>query len=272
VRVKRDGFEVRARKGYWAPSQNAIIEAREKAIAAEMPDDIGKAMATLTPSTARRLVDVWTGTARTADGQPVLTIAWAAHAAHDRPEHPAAVVVTGLDASGAAVFDARVEPSGASFPVSPGVMQLRVSVRDGEDQVIDSEVRTLTIPEYDEQHLALSTPVVLRARTALELRGIREDLNPPPFAGHEFSRGDRVLVRVNVYNDHRAEAAVSARLKSRTGKVLVTLPVNALTDRPGVYEIDFPIASVAVGDFVIALEATRGQERVETMVGIRVGG
>jgi hypothetical protein len=38
------------------------------------------------------------------------------------------------------------------------------------------------------------------------------------------------------------------------------------------YQIDLPLQSVAPGDYVIAVAASKGAERVETFVAIRVAG
>ena len=56
----------------------------------------------------------------------------------------------------------------------------------------------------------------------------------------------------------------------RTGRQLVALPVAPLAGRAGSYQIDLPLSSVAPGDYVIAVEAVRGQEKAETHVAVRV--
>ena len=50
------------------------------------------------------------------------------------------------------------------------------------------------------------------------------------------------------------------------------LAVTPIAARPGTYQIDLPLSSVAPGDYVIGVEATKGDEHVETFVAIRVTG
>src|SRR5262249_7114694 len=91
-----------------------------------------------------------------------------------------------------------------------------------------------------------------------------------PFAGREFNRTDRVFVRIAVYGEAATEAKVTARLLSRTGGELRTLAITP--PRPGLesYEIDVPLASLARGDFVIAIAAAAGDDRAETLFPLRV--
>ena len=77
VRVNRSGLEVRARHGYWAPSEKAVEEAKAAAAAATPPDAVAEALASLTPATSRHVLDLWTGLGRADDGKPTLTLAWA---------------------------------------------------------------------------------------------------------------------------------------------------------------------------------------------------
>ncbi len=97
------------------------------------------------------------------------------------------------------------------------------------------------------------------------------DADAPPFAGNELARGDRLLVRTALFGN-AADTTVTSRLVSRAGRDLVSLPVAPLTARPGTYQVDLPLSSVAPGDYVIALTAKRGAETVETFVSIRVTG
>jgi hypothetical protein len=62
--------------------------------------------------------------------------------------------------------------------------------------------------------------------------------------------------------------AVSARLMTRDQKVLVTLPVTALPE--GTYQIDLPLASIARGDFLLAIEAVLNDERATALLPLRV--
>jgi hypothetical protein len=63
------------------------------------------------------------------------------------------------------------------------------------------------------------------------------------------------------------------RVGSWAGKAITaTLPIAPLAGRAGFYQIDLPLQSVAPGDYVIAIEASKGTERAETFVAIRVAG
>ena len=143
--------------------------------------------------------------------------------------------------------------------------------RDAEDRVIDSETRVVQVPAMSGTSLLWGSPVLLRGRTPREIRALADDLDAPPFAGHEFTRADRLLVRTPLFGD-AAEATITARLTGRQGQRLVALPVAPLAGREGSYQIDLPLSSVAPGDYVIAVEASKGGERAEAFVAIRVSG
>ena len=66
---------------------------------------------------------------------------------------------------------------------------MAVSVRDAEDRVIDTEVRSVTVPPADASGLSWSTPVLLRARTPIEIRTLLAEADPAPFAGNDLARG-----------------------------------------------------------------------------------
>ena len=91
-----------------------------------------------------------------------------------------------------------------------------------------------------------------------------------PFAGREFVRTDRVFVRFAVYGSAAGRASVSAQLTSRVGAPLLALPVTPLTDGEAKYQIDLPLASNARGDYLIAVEATYGDEKARMLVPLRV--
>jgi hypothetical protein len=87
------------------------------------------------------------------------------------------------------------------------------------------------------------------------------------YAGRDFDRSDRLRVRVQVYGTASEGAAVSARLVGARGATLAKLPVEAV--RPGTYQIDL-VAAISRGEFLIAIEAVKDTERVETMVPFRI--
>ena len=113
-------------------------------------------------------------------------------------------------------FQGTVDQRGPTFPVVPGDVKVVLTVRDKEEHVLDTETRTLTVPPAGGQELAWSSPTLFRGRSPIEMRAINGDPNPPPFAGHEFARADRLLVRVALYGDS-ADATVASRLVGRQG-------------------------------------------------------
>src|SRR5205823_5466509 len=115
-----------------------------------------------------------------------------------------------------------------SFEARPGKMQLRISVESAASDVLDSETREVAIPDLTASE-ALGTPAVFRARTVRELQQLKSDAQASPTASREFSRTDRVFVRVPVYDPN---ATVTAKLLNRAGNAMADLPVSANAQAP----------------------------------------
>ena len=263
VRLKQGGLEVRGRSGFWAPRATELARAKKEAEAAAVPTPVTRAFAELPTETARRPAEFWVGLMPVASEECEVTIAWIARGAiADRPAATVDVVATG---STGELHNGPVEPRGQTFAAPPGRLVLNFSVRDAQGEIIDKEVRTITVPQPDSVALGLSTPVMYRARNPVEIRAL--DKNPPVYAGRDFDRSDRLRVRVHVYGSASEGAAVSARLVGARGATLAKLPVEAV--RPGTYQIDL-VASISRGEFLIAIEAVKDAERVETMVPFRI--
>jgi VWFA-related protein len=269
VKVKRPGIDVRARRGYWAPDATEIEHARTEAAAADaIPPDVTSAVAALSAARAERIVDVWVGAGRGADGGPAVTVAWAPRAAAGRPDPTRSVSVTVKGTGGDRSFDARLDAGALSFPSPPGAVQLQIAVRDADGNILDEERRPFTVPDLAAAALAIGTPVLERARTVADARAIAAGRPARPFAGREFSRIDRLFVRVMVYGASALEAEVSARLTSKAGAALLEIPVVHM---PGAgYQIEVPLASIARGDYLIAIAAAHGEERTRALVPLRV--
>ncbi len=267
VRVKRSGLDVRARAGYWAPTIGDMKRA-ERESATALPPAIAAALSQLTPAAARRSVDLWIGTGLGPGGQPQVRLSWAPREAGDPSDGAdvAAATLVATSETGPA-FDGEVDRRGLTFDAPPGPLQITFSARDEAGDVLDRHERTIEVPDPTAAGMWISSPLVIRTSSPLELRNVRSDPAPTPSPEREFSRSDRLLIRFTIHGANAAPAEVTARLLNNRADPLTPLQVA----RSGAScEIDLPLVSIARGDFLIRIEAHHANERVQVYVPIRI--
>ena len=264
VHVKRPGVEVKARTGYFAPSLAEMDAAAKKASENAAPPEISKALEriTETPHVATT-GDLWAGAQPGADGHPTITAVWT------RRGSEGAAQSSWLRAStddGHVYFDGPFDDR-ISFIAVPGALHLRHQLIEADGSRSDRQESTLDVPDFASKPIALTTPMLLRARTPLELRTLLAAKDPLPYAGRQFDRTDRVLVRFAATGAGAADATVTAHLLSRTGTALSTLPLKST---PSGYELDLPLGSIAHGEYVISFEASHGADQAKQLLPFRV--
>jgi VWFA-related protein len=267
VRLNKDGFEIRARSGYFAPSSAEVERGRAEAAAAEVPADIERALGELSLNARPdHSLDYWIGTSRGDQGLTRVSIAWIPRAsASTNGEISLAIQATSPD--GKSYFSSGGTTSRQlSFDAPAGDLVLKMKALDARGEEIESESRRLTVPGFDGAKLAVGSPMVLRTRTAREARAIAEGAEGQPEARREFDRSDRLFVRIPVYGGQ--DVAVAARLLNRQGKELRVLTVAPLKE--GIYQVDLPLSVSVRDDYVIAIEATRGTDSARALVPFRV--
>jgi hypothetical protein len=160
-------------------------------------------------------------------------------------------------------------PSRVTFDVSPGKMQLRVSVEGAASQVLDSEVREITVPDLTATQTLFGTPEVFRARTVRDFAQLKADGDAIPSTGRDFSRTDRLLIRVPVYGPGESTPAISVHLLNRGGSAMNELP-SAPGSKPAVQQIEVPLAGLAPGEYVIEIKAGADGGDAKELIGFRV--
>jgi VWFA-related protein len=272
VRVKRPGVQVRARKGYWALTQEQTARALAPPKAAP-PKAVEVALAAVNRPGRASVVRTWVGTSRGENGKTRVTFVWEPLPKQlgEKPgsrEEPAGVTITAVAPDGSPYFRGAV-PSRITFDVNPGKIQLRMSVTGAASQVLDSETREIAIPDLTSTQTMIGTPEVLRARTARELQQLKSDPAGIPIAAREFSRTDRLIIRVPAYGPGGTTPALSIHLLGRAGNSMSELaPAPAPT--AGMQQVELPLAALAPGEYVVEIKATgEGGEAIEH-VGFRV--
>jgi hypothetical protein len=142
-----------------------------------------------------------------------------------------------------------------------------MAIEGGGAQPLDRDVREIAVREL-KGPVAIGTPEVLRARTAVELRAIEDDPRAVPVASRRFSRRETLLIRFAAYapgDDIRA----GARLLSRFGQAIRTLTVGRVGDD---HQIVLPLAPFAPGDYVIEVSATSPAGGAKELVNFHVAG
>jgi len=267
VRVKHSGVQVRARNGYWAPRGADVDRARAIALAAALPSPVAKAFKELTPDNSRRPAEFWVGLAPASDNQIQVNLVWTPRPGIEGRAAAGSVVAMATSGSGR-LFDGVIKDGGIMFNSPPGTVQLDLTIRDSTGEMIDREQRTITVPDIQKTTLALTTPVVSRARTPAEFRQLTSLADSVAFAGREFSRSDRLIVRVSPYGTASNDAEVTAQLVGPRGATLAELPIHS--EEGGGFRLDLPLSSLATGEFLIAIAARTPAERVEALVPLRI--
>jgi len=261
VRVKRGGYDVRARAGYWAPKPGDVEKAQAVAAAAVLPEPIATAFAALTPPNSSRVVETSIDVKPLSKGRSQITVAWT-----PLRDLPAGVVPADLSValkSGETLVEGRVQPGGTSFEVPDGAVQLSMRVLDRAGEIVDRETRSVMTRTAEEQFWL--TAVVHRAASAAEVRSLAGS-DAPIYAGRQFVRTDRLLIRIHAYGKTGESVTLTGRLIDRRGATLLPL---AISGSSAGWQLDLPLASIAPGDFALVFEAQSGGERAETVVPLR---
>lgn len=265
VQVKRPGVDVKARTGYFAPSLAELETARRTAAAAEAPPEISKALSALVDAPHVTVAgDLWAGVTRGPSGTPRVSAVWTPRDG----ERAGGVTLRASAEDGRVVFEGPVAAAPVVFDAEPGTIRLRRTVVEAGGAPGDRQETTLEVPDFATAPLSIATPALFRARTPIELRAIQGADGPPPFAGRQFARTDRIIVRFEVFGAAAADATVTVALLSRQGAKLAAMPLRKAPSGP--YEIDLPIGSIARGEYVFEIAASHGADQAKALLSFRV--
>src|SRR5690606_39000633 len=106
------------------------------------------ALAQLTPSTARRTVDIWVGTGVGGDGRPEVRIAWAPRADEYDFDTSAVTRVNAVAKNGTGeAYSGEVDARGVRFEAPPGPLHISVEAHDAAGEMVDRYERTIEVPD-----------------------------------------------------------------------------------------------------------------------------
>ncbi len=293
--MKRQGVEVRARKGYWAYTTEDVARATAAPKAGPPPEISHALNAIAEPAGSGHAARFWTGTDQAAGGQSRVTFVWEplAMAESTRTGLAARVVLTATAPDGRPLFRGPVPDKSAAeaalpattvpatappaaagasvaFNAAPGPIELRIVVENARGQIIDSTTQSLTVPDYAKTPASFGTPRIYRARTAREMLLARNNLDATPTATREFSRGERLLIRFDAYAaGGGARPEVTAKLLNRTGASMADVPVQTADGKP--FQIDFPLASLAAGEYLIQIDGKTPSGTAQQIIAFKVG-
>ncbi len=289
VNVKRRGVSVRARKGYWALTKEDVARATAPP-KPEAPPAINKALAELAVPSRGHAARFWIGTARGENGLTKVTIAWEPGAevgVAEKTDAAARVMITAISPDGRPVFRGRV-PEGAAaaappptasasapktggvvtFDAPPGALQLRMAVEGTRGELLDSVTRELKVPDFTQVAVSFGTPRLYAARSVRELQAIRAMPSAAPAVDREFSRADRLLIRIDAYAPGGVVPTVTARLLNRSGGAMVDIPLQATGST---FEAELQLSSLGAGEYMIEFTAKAESGTTQETIAFRVG-
>jgi VWFA-related protein len=269
VGVNRPGVHVTARRGYWAPPPEDL-----SASPRPTPDPaLSRALEALASLGKGRPIDVWIGSAPSADQRTEVQLAWEA-LAHARQGVASVLEVEPLTRGGAAsgapqtiAASGNSSTSVARFLLEPGQASLRMTVRSADGSELDRWTDRLVVPDYSDAGVELGTPRVYRTRSPLEARRFDAGGESVPVVSRRFGRTDRLVIDVP-WTARSGAPDLSARLTGRDGSTLMTLPLSS-SDQ-GRARIVLPLTSLAPSTYLVRVDATSGDEHASQQVAFTV--
>lgn len=277
VGVKRPGLAARSRKGYWSPSD------REPSLRATFASSAIPVGATIARRTSP-LIRPWFGISKTADGQTEVSFVWepAPRVPGERNPPPplAQIGLSVMTMDGSPVYKGIVLPATAgesdalsgqahaSFVSPSGRLVVQMAIEDVTSRVVDHDVRDLVVKGFPGP-VSMGSPEVMRARTAREYDTLAADPDATPVASRQFSRAERLLVRIPVFSTGE-KPTVSARLVTSFGSAMRDLVVTPTPSRLHEYQVDVPLAGLANGSYTVEWTARTAEGEIHDRVPFRV--
>jgi VWFA-related protein len=295
VRVNRRNVDVRARKGYWALSAEEAARATAPP-KPEAPPAITAALSAIAEPPRGRPARFWIGTSRGESGRTRVTFVWeptppAPGERSGEGAQAARVALTATAPDGRPLFRGRVPDVGpelsdvapppaapttqtgragasTTFEAPPGQVQLKMVVEGPRGNVMDSVTREFTLPDYTAVQVSFGTPRIYRGRTVRDIQNLKAMPDAVPVVEREFSRAERVLLRVDAYAPGGVTPIVSARLLSRGGAAMSDLPVQMAG---ATADIEFALSGLAAGEYLIELNAKTDAGSAQEILAFKVG-
>jgi VWFA-related protein len=277
VRVTRPGVRTSAAPGYWPAPRHVAARNTPGSRGVELPVPAGP------PRRISPLIRPWFGFARAGDGRSQVRFVWESvpRVPGDRlrVSEPARLKLRVSAPDGTQVFEGVVQRGGlasdqsapgerqAVFEASRGRLRVTMEIEDEASQLIDTDVRDITVGALDGP-VAVGTAEVLRARTARDVRALAGDPDAVPVASRVFSRAEQLLIRVRPYAAG-SEPQLSATLASVLGGTMRALPIEA-GPAPGVFQVSLSLAGLAPGEYRVQVAAEAGGRDATETVAFRV--
>jgi VWFA-related protein len=297
VRLKKRDMNVRARRGFWAVSPEDAVKASTPA--PEVAKPVQTALASIATSVqAGKYVRTWLGTERGEGGNTRVTLVWEplSFPPGDRREPAGRVSLLAATSAGNVVFRGRAPerpivpsatngslgpsatvnavapaaPQRLTFDAPPGKVELRITVEGASGGTLDQEIRDIEVPDFTTPQVSIGTPRLYRARTLPELRSITADPNAVPAAGREFSRTDRVLIRLSTYGPGTEKPEATAVLLNRAGTKMSDVPVTPSTVAGTTHEITLGLNTIPAGEYLVEITAKGASGEVKTLIPLRI--
>ncbi len=109
---------------------------------------------------------------------------------------------------------------------------------------------------------------MFKGRTARDLQQVKANPDAAPIADRNFSRAERLLIRVDGYTADGSIPELSARLLNRGGTSMADVPVQPGTPGQGIVELG--LSALAAGDYVIELNAKTGSGSAKQLVAFKI--
>jgi VWFA-related protein len=277
VQAVRRNVQVRARNGYVSPPSAEMRRAMRAAVSTD----------TALPRPLRQspLINVWSGVTRASENRGRVVVTWEPGRSLGGTMKSNAVTVAlkattkdgGLLFEGVlapvrgALVSAGVPSDRAEFDAPAGRVQLDMTILGERGEQLDMDARDLDVPAVSGPRTLLLPPVLLTTRSAREFREVSADENAVPGPSREFSRTERLLVRVPAFAPGSATPRVTARLLNRSGQLVREL--EPLADMSGgVTQFDLPLAPLAPGEYFLQVTATADAGTAEERVSLRITG
>jgi VWFA-related protein len=147
--------------------------------------------------------------------------------------------------------------------LKPGRHEIRVAVEDPEQHLTGSVYTYVEVPDFEKEPLTLSG-IVLGTRSAASSSPFVDLFPLEPTAKRQFSTTERVAAFARVYqsvSDPSVVVAVTTRVVDASNRSVyeasTTLFENRDAKHSANYSVDLPLASLATGQYVLTVEATR---------------